>query len=110
MPSPLTKYRDPYITQRIAISAGGSNQITIVTFPNAPQDMVLTIQTSVAMQFTHRGDEGDAIEDEFAADIFINGNNEIPVSGWGTENGTPQIRIACATQNTNARFIVSRRS
>lgn len=108
MPTSIQVFRDPFAIGEVAISAGGANEITIVQFPGAPADLIVTIIPANDMEITTVGVEGATIASP-KFQIFSGGLNEIPGTGWGRENGIGQIRIASSVQGANAQIMVARK-
>lgn len=105
MPTPV-KFRGDGTIQRVAISSGGANEITFVEFPGLPANAIINVSVTVEMRRTNRGDEGDAIDDEFAFPVFANGINSYDEDGWGREGGTPRMRLASPDVGAFARFLL----
>lgn len=106
MPIPIPR-RNPYAIRRVAISAGGVNEVTIITFPDARAEEVITLAAETAMFILQEGSpaEGSAFNDDIAFPVPIGGFAEFPVSGWA--GGQPRILLASATQGAIVRIMLA---
>ena len=107
MSTPI-KSPPPFGIRRVAISAGGANQVTILTFPDAKAGDVITIVVEAAafiLQDVSPG-EGQAYDDEKAFPIPPGGYAEFPVSGWA--GGEPRIKMSSANVGVIARVMIAR--
>ena len=108
MPTTI-RFVEPFTAAKIAISSGGASQITIIEFEDAPQGLAVSLVPDNDMFTTHRGDEGDAIDDDLAFPITSGGLTEINSQGWGDETGTPRIRLSSVTPGAFVRVLLQRK-
>lgn len=99
------KWEAPYAVQKMTVSDGGANQITLVKITgDPPSDLVVTAHVESPMWITPTGDDGVAIDDSKAFPLLTGGFNEIPGSGFNKE-----FRIASTVQGAVARIMLARK-
>ena len=97
----------PYAVLKVVVSAGGANQVTVIDFPGAKADAVITVVAESAMFILDPSspDEGEAYDDDKAFPIPTGGYAEFPVSGWA--GGAPQIKLSSSTVAAVARVMIA---
>lgn len=96
----------PYAIRRVEVSPGGANQVTVLTFPDARAEQVITLAAEADMQILQEGspDEGELRNDDLAFPVPIGGYAEFPVAGW--TNGKPRILLSSSTQGAIVRVML----
>lgn len=98
----------PYSVLKVLVSAGGANQVTVVSFPGAKADAVITVVAESAMFILDPSSpsEGSAYDDDKAFPIPTGGYAVFPVSGWAP-GVTPQIKLSSSTVAAVARVMIA---
>jgi hypothetical protein len=96
-------FRPPYTTRKVTLAVG----VNVITFPDLPQDGIVSLTVSANAWLVDSGDDADPIVDDLAFDLFTGGVNRISIPGMGRADGVPTIRIGDPSGGTVARFLLT---